>query len=257
MAKPKTSESLSQPPQTKSHQNTMNVSALSQQLQQVSVEEKPKSPSTPKRPSSKRKSKSDYTNASSDTSTVQTQPTKQKRSPKAAKVNGVKHLSTPSKPTSIPNSVPQDPATQTFTGAAGVDLAAHYAGPTFHSSPAPSSLPMPSFFASKQKSTLQNGIELESPPEQSTPVKTVRSLDGRNFDDSPLAPFFKADQEEKLRLRNKRATQDIFGSPTLRPSSADGIPDHLNMRSESPLLWNDSPHKPNGGHFDFRSSCTL
>jgi hypothetical protein len=114
---------------------------------------------------------------------------------------------------------------------------------------------MPPFFASKQKSTLQNTVEFQSPSAQSTPVKTVRSLDGRNFDDSPLALFFKADQEEKLRLRNKHAARDVFESPTLRPSSADGVLDHLNIRSDSPLLWNDSPHKPNG-RFDFKSSCT-
>jgi hypothetical protein len=164
----------------------------------------------------------------------------------------VKHFSTPSKPTSLPNNTSQDPVLQNYGAVGGVELAAHYAGPTFHSSPAPSSLPMPSFFASKQKSTLQNGAELESSPEQSTPVKSVRSLDGRNFDDSPLAPFFKADQEEKLRLHNKYTTHGVFGSPTLRPSSTDGIPEHLNICSESPLLWNDSPHKAKG-RFDFKS----
>jgi hypothetical protein len=231
----------------------MNISALSQQLQQVSVEQKLKSPSTPKRPSSKRKSKSDYTannNVGSDTN-VPTQSTK--RSPKASKATRVKHLSTPSKPTAIPNSVPQDSASQTFADTREAELAAHYAGPTFHSSPAPSSLPMPPFFAaSKQKSILQNTVDFQSPSEQSTPVKTVRSLDGRNFDDSPLALFFKADQEEKLRLRKKHVAQDVFASPTLRPSSADGVLDHLNIRSESPLFWNESPHKPNG-RFDFKS----
>ena len=258
MAKPKSVEPPSQPPPTNPSQSPMKVSALSQQLQQVALEQKSKSPSPKRKSSSKRKPKSDYTpTAGSDTdNNANTQPTKPKRSPKATKVNGVKHFSTPSKQTSIPNNTPQDPALQNTGILGGVELAAHYAGPTFHSSPAPSSLPMPSFFASKQKSTLQNGVELESPPEQSTPIKSVRSLDGRNFDDSPLAPFFKADQEEKLRLRNKHAAHDVFGSPTLRPSSTDGIPEHLNIRSESPLLWKDSPYKANG-RFDFKSIYIL
>ena len=48
----------------------------------------------------------------------------------------------------------------------------------------------------------------------------------------------------------------MFGSPTQRPASAGGIPDHLNLRAESPLLWNDSPHKAKG-RFDLRSKDNL
>jgi Proline-rich nuclear receptor coactivator motif len=234
-------------------QHSLPISALSQQLEQVSLDKGPQyrhssSSSSPKRkPSSKRKSKSDF-GTGSGTDLPQPQA-KSKRSPKSNKVNGVKQFSTPSKMASTPNGHPYGPATQ--------DLAAHYAGPTFHSSPAPSSLPMPSFFASsKGKSVVPNGSEQDSPPNQSTPVKPLRSANGQVFldqDDSPLAPFFKADREEKNRLRNKHSTDSgVFGSPTQRPASAGGIPDHLNLRSESPLLWNDSPQKVNG-RFDLRS----
>jgi hypothetical protein len=111
---------------------------------------------------------------------------------------------------------------------------------------------MPSFFAAKHARTGLQNFEMDSPPNQSTPIKTIRSFDSHDQDNSPLAPFFKADREEKNRLRGKYTTDSgVFGSPTLRPSSAGGVPEHYNLRSESPLSW-DSPHKGNG-HFDARS----
>jgi hypothetical protein len=245
-----------QPQKAMLNQPTAHVSSLTQQLEKISLD-KSRQFSSPKRATSsasKRKSKSEYGNTGSGNDIPQTtQPKpKPKRSPKSNKVNGVKHPSTPSKSTSTPaqlqgqvhpNSVPNNnyaPAVQ--------DLASHYAGPTFHSSPAPSSLPVPSFLASKAKPPTQNG-EIESPPNQSTPVKSR----GQDQDDSPLALFFKADREEKNRLRSKYSVDNgVFGSPTLRPTSAGGIPDHMNLHSESPVFWNESPHKPNG-RFDWKS----
>ena len=240
-------------------QNSVPVSALSQQLEQVSIDKSHSSSPPKRRPSSKQKSKSDYgTGSGSDLpNNAAAQQIKQKRSPKSNKVNGVKQqqFSTPSKRASVPPSY--SPAAAASAATVVQDLAAHYAGPTFHSSPAPSSLPMPSFFASKQRPVLQNGNDLDSPPNQSTPIKPVRPVSGQAFrdhDDSPLAPFFKADREEKNRLRNKHSVDnEVLGSPTHRPASAGGILDHLNLRSESPLLWNDSPHKVNG-RFDLRSN---
>jgi len=234
-------------------QHSLPVSALSQQLEQVSLDKGPQhryssSSSSPKRrPSSKRKPKSDFGTGSGND--LPQPPAKPKRSPKSNKVNAVKQFSTPSKTTSTPNGDPYGPATQ--------DLATHYAGPTFHSSPAPSSLPMPSFFtSSKGKSVVPDDGEQDSPPNQFTPVKPLRSINGQAFrdqDDSPLAPFFKADREEKNRLRNKHsADKGVFGSPTQRPASVGGVPDYLNLRSGSPLFWNDSPQKANG-RFDLRS----
>jgi hypothetical protein len=240
----------------------MNPSALSQQLDQLSLDHKRHS-SSPKRPSSKRKSKSDFgTGAVSGTDSPQVtqqqpqSPTHTKRSPKAAKANGAKQqFSTPSKPKSIPNGSAQNVISQAYNGV-GPDLATHYAGPTFHSSPAPSSLPMPSFFTSKPKTSLQNEYDMEaSSPNQGTPVKAVRSLDGNGLhDDSPLAPFFKADREEKSGLRKRHYIAN--GSPTVRPASAGEFHEHLDLRSTSPLLWNESPRKVNG-RLDFKSNYTL
>ena len=115
---------------------------------------------------------------------------------------------------------------------------------------------MPSFFASKAKPALRNSHELESPPNQSTPIKPLRRLNSQTYrdeDDSPLAPFFKADRKERNRLRNKQSGDSgVFDSPTQRPASTSEIPDDLNLRAESPLLWIDSPRKVHG-RFDLRS----
>jgi hypothetical protein len=226
------------------HNHPLNVSALSQQLEQVSIDQN-RQTASPKRPSPNRKSKSDNGPGQSTGSGSDLPPsrTKNKRSPKSNNINGVKPQ-TPSRPTSMPPGPPPNSVVQT-NGTVTHDLASHYAGPDFHSSPAPSSLPMPSFFASKQAKTALHS-ELDSPPNQFTPIKSAQSFD---TDDSPLAPFFRADREEKNRLRNKYSTDGgVFGSPTLRPSSAGGLPE---VRSESPLSW-DSPQKGNN-RFDARS----
>jgi len=112
---------------------------------------------------------------------------------------------------------------------------------------------MPSFFTSKPKTALQNEYDIEA-SSPNTPVKAVRSFDGHTLhDDSPLAPFFKADREEKSGLRKR---QYMNGSPTVRPASAGEFHEHLDLRSASPLLWNESPRKVNG-RLDFKSNCKV
>ena len=224
-----------------------HVSALSQQLGRVSSDKPPPQAAplnlSPKRPSSKRRGKADSNPSSGSEPAAQTpaQP-RTKRSPKGTKVNEAKHFSSPSKPTSIPNGQPAAPHT-----AQSLDLASsHYAGPTFHSSPAPSSLPMPSFLASRTTASSKPTFPIAhepgswSPPNQSTPVKPNQPFNGPDFpdqDDSPLGPLFRADREEKNRLRDLNVAETrALGSPTQRPASAGGIPDHFNLhRAESPV----------------------
>ena len=231
--------------------SSTKVSALTQQLENASLDNtQTQGTASPKRPSSKRKSKSDNVVATSAASQQQDQsgtPSKQKRSPKSNRVNGVKQqFSTPSK--SAP--VPVNPA---VAQSIAVDLASHYAGPTFHSSPAPSSLPVPSFFASK----LNNQFS-EPSTSQSTPVKDgADKLPLADHDDSPLAMFFKADREEKRRLRNKIIQENgIPGSPTLRPSSAGGLRDHGG--AGSPFEWtNGRNHAIRRSDFPSRCSPSI
>jgi hypothetical protein len=88
---------------------------------------------------------------------------------------------------------------------------AAYAGPTFHASPAPSALPMPSFFSKsvpespgmKSSRSLKEG----SPSSNlSTPLLVAPSTQVQR-EESPLDIFFKADREEKARARSASSTQ--------------------------------------------------
>ncbi|KAI4147902.1 MAG: hypothetical protein LQ340_005320 [Diploschistes diacapsis] len=96
-----------------------------------------------------------------------------------------------------------------------------YAGPTFHTSPAPSSLPIPKFFAKptplgdkiSDLNPLPSDDESsrESSNENGNDSPTLRtSLRGENLharEPSPLDIFFKADREEKAR-RSQDSPQD-------------------------------------------------
>ncbi|KAF2766724.1 hypothetical protein EJ03DRAFT_174262 [Teratosphaeria nubilosa] len=86
-----------------------------------------------------------------------------------------------------------------------------YAGPTFHASPAPSSLPVPKFFsksvpngAAGRKSSLQARMEDEkaAEKEESSPESDVVVPVGREAQQSPLDLFFKADKMERERTKN-------------------------------------------------------
>ncbi|KAK3638195.1 hypothetical protein LTR56_013224 [Elasticomyces elasticus] len=79
-----------------------------------------------------------------------------------------------------------------------------YAGPTFHASPAPSSLPVPRFFSKSVPNViapLQAQMEGEKTPEkQSSPESdTVSPVAPREAQRSPLDMFFQAHKEEKQR----------------------------------------------------------
>ncbi|KAI4112660.1 MAG: hypothetical protein LQ345_006220 [Seirophora villosa] len=91
-----------------------------------------------------------------------------------------------------------------------------YAGPTFHASPAASSLPMPRFFSKSvpevnKGHSLQSSIEkemTETSSEQSegspTPAFARRTGEEQAREESPLDIFFKADREQKERLRKEQ-----------------------------------------------------
>ena len=88
-----------------------------------------------------------------------------------------------------------------------------YAGPTFHASPAPSSLPMPKFFSKSvpdinRKNSLKAMMEedlSENPSEKSeespTIMSTQRASERQVREESPLDIFFNADREEKNKRR--------------------------------------------------------
>lgn len=94
-----------------------------------------------------------------------------------------------------------------------------YAGPTFHASPAPSSLPIPRFFSKSvpdvnRKDSLKAMMEeelseksSEKSEESPTVMSAQRASERQVREESPLDIFFRADREEK----NKRRQDSDYG----------------------------------------------
>jgi hypothetical protein len=108
---------------------------------------------------------------------------------------------------------------------------AAYAGPTFHASPAPSALPIPSFYSKSVPDSpgvkgLQHAREVSLPHNStsSTPPAPTRNNEFQR-EESPLDFFFKADREEKARARSASSAQNAvtatgpFQPPTSPRSS--------------------------------------
>lgn len=112
-----------------------------------------------------------------------------------------------------------------------------YAGPTFHASPAPSSLPMPKFFSKSLPNTaaqpsLQSRLAGEKTPEELTSSPEpdiVAPTPPRETQESPLEFFFQADRVEKEKARS--------GSNSLSPLSA---------RRPTPTTTSRSPFQQSG-----------
>ncbi|KAL8832391.1 MAG: hypothetical protein Q9170_004892 [Blastenia crenularia] len=107
-----------------------------------------------------------------------------------------------------------------------------YAGPTFHASPAASSLPMPKFFSKSvpevnKRPSMQSMTEkenAESSSEQSegspTPAFAPRISEEQLPEDSPLDFFFKADREQKERQRKEQNPPSSSQNPLKSISDA-------------------------------------
>lgn len=106
-----------------------------------------------------------------------------------------------------------------------------YAGPTFHASPAPSSLPIPSFYSKSvpdspgfKELQARKGASTFSGNDSPTPsaAQTVATQPQREA--SPLDLFFRADREEKARARNASPfhISDSETGPLSPPSESDG-----------------------------------
>lgn len=110
-----------------------------------------------------------------------------------------------------------------------------YAGATFTASPAPSALPIPSFYSkSVPDSPGLKGLQslkdnplsshLATPPLATPPIKELQR------EESPLDFFFKADREEKARARSASSSQNTtavngpFAPPAVSPRSSQTPP---------------------------------
>ncbi|ELR02178.1 hypothetical protein VC83_07811 [Pseudogymnoascus destructans] len=102
--------------------------------------------------------------------------------------------------------------------------AAAYAGPTFHASPAPSALPMPSFFSKSVpespsiKISDSRADETNSSSSDSSPPPIVKAcIAEQRQKKSPLDFFFNADREEKARARSANSAVAPFQPPAGLP----------------------------------------
>ncbi|KAI4175459.1 MAG: hypothetical protein LQ343_001659 [Gyalolechia ehrenbergii] len=141
---------------------------------------------------------------------------KPKRTPR--KNQGTRQNGSPSMPKL--NSTPQpNHRTNSFTPGKKINTPSPaYAGPTFHASPAASSLPMPRFFSksvpevnkdpSVQSATEKEITETSSEQSEGSPTPTYarRNIEEPVREESPLDIFFKADKEQKERQRKVKET---------------------------------------------------
>jgi hypothetical protein len=80
---------------------------------------------------------------------------------------------------------------------------AAYAGPTFHASPAPSALPIPSFYSKSVPDSLgAKGLKFLKGDHLATPPHATPAAGQSQREESPLDFFFKADREEKARAHS-------------------------------------------------------
>ncbi|KAL8735249.1 MAG: hypothetical protein Q9181_002903 [Wetmoreana brouardii] len=170
-------------------------------------------------PTSERAGRAKVNRSASDMPTgKQTKQTPKKK--QRGNLNGLsptpKHKSTP-RPNHRTNSMM--PVKQTATPMQ------YYAGPTFHASPAASSLPMPKFFSksvpdvnkvpSMQTMMKEVGETSSDQSEDSpTPAFAQRVGEQQSREESPLDIFFKADREQKERRRKEQEVDSVGQNPT-------------------------------------------
>ena len=131
-----------------------------------------------------------------------------------------------------------------------------YAGPTFHASPAPSSLPMPKFFSksvpevnkAKGLTAMMESEVSEEPVSQessegSPMLEKAERTQNQIREESPLDIFFRADREEKARARlnnsrspltNGSSGENAFGAQDAIPSIPSPTLDHVRHHSRHP-----------------------
>lgn len=121
---------------------------------------------------------------------------------------------------------PIHPANQAYMSKPiSTPIAPAYAGPTFHASPAPSTLPKPSFLSKSvpdspsikltvPRTDPRTDEENSTSSDSSTPPGTKAEISERFPEESPLNLFFNADREEKARARSANSAVGPFQPPT-------------------------------------------
>ena len=138
-------------------------------------------------------------------------------------------ISTPSQPSLTPNRPNVTPVKA-------------YAGPTFHASPAASSLPIPKFLsrsvpnvdktASLKVMMQQEAVDTTSESDNSPSLeKSQPTLDNGGREASPLDIFFQADRDSKA----KGQSRNPAGPNGLRPESKNGFRHHSRQLTDNSL----------------------
>ena len=133
-----------------------------------------------------------------------------------------------------------------------------YAGPTFHASPAPSTLPIPSYYSksvpdspginalqSRKEETSSSGVDSPTPPR----AKIAAAQPHR--EESPLDFFFKADREEKARARSASSSHGTASESGPFPLPSDS-PQNLHDN-----LLTSNQGRARGTHFSGGSTSAL
>jgi Proline-rich nuclear receptor coactivator motif len=130
----------------------------------------------------------------------------------------------PKNVTISPDSTPFDRQTPPLTASAAKPTSGTaFAGATFHASPAPSALPLPSFMAKltpdspQVKSNTHFGPEQYPPTNQGDQPTPQRPVQGDSAKDSPLDMIFRADRAEKERARRTSSANSM--GPMMGPHS--------------------------------------
>ncbi|KAK2061222.1 hypothetical protein LY76DRAFT_508405 [Colletotrichum caudatum] len=144
-------------------------------------------------------------------------------------------------------STPQNiPVNTKPTAAAAAAAAAAFAGATFHASPAPSALPMPSFYSKsipESPGPKRDARQQSSPPpadlERSTPQHPATAPRAR---ESPLDAIFRADRAEKEKARRSTSLQSSMRPDGSESPAAPSPKDTYN----SPFV--NKPYNTHPGH---------
>jgi len=216
------------PPATASSQNPQNPHHLNSQAHALNAQSDMNysgQPTTP--PRTPRREEPTRSSSQNDSAVPETGSKQRLRNKKPKNV-----MTSPAVIRNARNSPP-------FTGAqsAGIPSSAKpistpstaaYAGPTFHASPAPSALPIPSFYSKSVPESpgvkeLRNREASSSQSPTATPPSSLQPRFPR--EESPLDFFFKADREEKARARSASSTQTgPFQPPSKSPLSSKTPP---------------------------------
>ena len=130
-----------------------------------------------------------------------------------------------------------------------------YAGPTFHASPAPSSLPMPKMFSKSVPQVNDKTVSLKAMMEEedvsddssfggdgSPSMRNAgRAGNDRTRDVSPLDIFFKADRQQRAQRGGGAAPSDSLQTPppNRRTQSSSPVTSHAGPPAPPP-----QPHEP-------------